>query len=85
MGQQTAVDWLIEKIKFQESHDAVILNEKYFSESILLKYLQIAKEMEEEHHENTWMDSRVECKGDDFIGKEKTFKQYYNETYGGDK
>ena len=82
MGQQTAVDWLIEKIKVQESHDAVILNEKYFSESILLKYLQIAKEMEEEQHENTWMDSRVEYNGDDFIGKEKTFEQYYNETYG---
>lgn len=69
----TAVEWLVEQLRKQ--------NPLYTKNELI----QIAKEMEEEQHENTWTDSRVECKGDDFIGKEKTFKQYYNETYGGDK
>jgi hypothetical protein len=46
--KQTAIDWLIEKINSHDSHDAVILSAKYFNESKLLKYLQVAKEMEKE-------------------------------------
>jgi hypothetical protein len=37
--------------------------------------------MEMRQHENTWIDSRIEIKGDDYIGKEKSFEEYYNETY----
>jgi hypothetical protein len=50
----------------------------YAEEHIIAKVLA----MEKEQHKNTWEDSRIESKGDDFIGKEKTFKEYYNETYG---
>jgi hypothetical protein len=38
--------------------------------------------MEKEQHSDTWIDSRVFDKGDDYIGKTKSFDQYYNETYG---
>ena len=45
---QTAVEWLIGKIKSYGKHDAVIMNERYFSESKLLGYLEQAKAMEKE-------------------------------------
>lgn len=41
-----------------------------------------AKTMHKEEHENTWIDSRIEDKGNDYIGKQKSFNEYYNETYG---
>ena len=40
-------------------------------------YLQ-AKEMEKEQHKNTWYDSRLH----NYIGKQKSFEDFYNETYG---
>ena len=75
--EQTAVEWqhielskfLHGKSEFTDAHD------------ILIK----AKEMEKEQHANTWDDSRVEDKGDNYIGKQKSFNNYYNEKYGGNK
>jgi hypothetical protein len=39
--------------------------------------------MEKQQHANTWDDSRVEDKGDNYIGKQKSFNHYYELTYGG--
>jgi hypothetical protein len=44
-----------------------------------------ALEIEKNQHANTWDDSRVEDKGDNYIGKQKSFNDYYEETYGGNK
>ena len=44
-----------------------------------------AKEMEKEQHANTWDDNRVEDKGDNYIGKQKSFNDYYEQKYGGNK
>ncbi len=83
MKQQTAVEWLIEKINSHDSHDAVILNEKYFSESKLLKYLQVAKEMEKEQIKEAnnygWDDRHQELNK---IWDDDADENYYNETYG---
>lgn len=66
---QTAVQWLVER---------------YFAsnEPFQFKHLEQALQMEKEQHEDTWLDSRLEDKGDNYIGKEKSFEQYYKETYG---
>jgi hypothetical protein len=69
--EQTAVEWLVEEL----------LNGKALMPSIIEK----AKEMENNQHANTWDDSRVEDKGDNYIGKQKSFNDYYEQTYGGDK
>jgi hypothetical protein len=71
MAQQTAVEWLFEQIPIEWSSRISAFNA-----------YQQAKQMEKEQHENTWIDSRIERNGDDYIGKDKTFEEYYNETYG---
>ncbi len=73
MAQQTAVDWLIKEIDSQYPHINILWKQRMIEQ---------AKQMEEEQHGNTWIDSRIEYNGDDYIGKEKTFEHYYNETYG---
>jgi hypothetical protein len=69
--EQTAVEWLVEEL----------LNGKALMPSIIEK----AKEMENNQHANTWDDSRLADKGDNYIGKQKSFNEYYEETYGGNK
>ncbi len=64
--QQTAVDWFYQRILAKD----------------IKKVYEQAKAMENMQHRNTWEDSRIESKGDDYIGKEKTFEEYYKETYG---
>ncbi len=68
MKQQTAVEWLIEQLQAP-------------CRTIPSHIIEQAKQMEMRQHENTWIDSRIEIKGDDYIGKEKSFEEYYNETY----
>ena len=41
-----------------------------------------AKQMEQKQHEETWFSSRVEDMGDEFKVEQKSFEDYYNETYG---
>ena len=72
MAQQTAVDWLLQQIESK--------NGKEFS-SYYTEFIEQAKAMEKEQHSNTWDDSRLFDKGDDYIGEQKTFEQYYNETF----
>ena len=43
--------------------------------------LEQAKAMHKDELQNTWEDSRVEDMGDDYIGKTKSFQEYYNETF----
>lgn len=75
--QQTAVEWfamkLAEKLGMPNAISFYVDNEK--------EILQ-AKEMEKEQHENTWDDSRLEDMGDNYIGKQKSFNEYYEQTYG---
>lgn len=78
----TAVDWFADKIwslAIQLIYDE--MNEGQFAMAYD-ELIEQAKQMEKEQHDNTWVDSRIEYNGDDYIGKEKTFEQYYNESYG---
>jgi hypothetical protein len=52
------------------------MNEKYFSESKLLKYLQVAKEMEKKQ-----IIDAVDYGCNDY-GSQKDGKEYYNQNYG---
>lgn len=76
--KQTAVQWLIQKLINRQNgiidgFPVLSLDEIYDK----------AKQMEKEQHKDTWLDSRIESNDEDYIGKEKSFEQYYNETYGG--
>jgi hypothetical protein len=72
MKQQTAVQWLQEAISKKLSSEIG----PYF-----LDLFDQAKEMEKEQHSDTWMDSRIEYFGDDYIRKEKSFDEYYTHTF----
>jgi hypothetical protein len=74
--KQTALEWLIEKINSHDSHDAVILSAKYFNESKLLKYLQVAKEMEKKQ-----IIDAVDYGCSDY-GSQKDGEEYYHQNYG---
>jgi hypothetical protein len=76
---QTAVEWLAEQV---EQHLLTFGNAQA---NVLSKLKKQAKQIEKEQHADTWLDSRLEDKGDNYIGKEKSFEQYYKETYGGNK
>ena len=39
-------------------------------------------EEEKEQMHDTWVDSRTFDKGDNYFGKQKSFDEYYNKTYG---
>jgi hypothetical protein len=71
--KQTAVDWL---------EDNLIGNpfsEKDFAHNVNI--FKQAKEIEKEQMSDTWVDSRTFDKGDNYFGKQKSFDEYYNETY----
>jgi hypothetical protein len=69
--KQTAVEWLQKKL--------IESGISFLSEEI--EYINQAKEMEKEQMRDMWEDSRIADKGDDYIGKQKSFDEYYNETY----
>jgi hypothetical protein len=70
MKKVSAVEWLIEQ-----------LNKKGFEPVVTDEEIEQAKEMEKEQHSETWNDSRIQYKGDNYLGKEKSFEEYYNETF----
>jgi hypothetical protein len=76
MVKQTAVEWLESELDFLSN---------YMSERDRSKLFEQAKEMEKEQHANTWDDSRVEDRGDNYVGKQKSFNDYYEQTYGSNK
>ena len=69
---QTAVEWLVNKLK--ESGIPLMKDE--------LEMIQQAKQMEKEQHYNTWLTAQMNYPNEDYIGISKTFEHYYNETYG---
>jgi hypothetical protein len=79
MSKQTAVEWYAEQV---EQHLLAFGNAQ---PNVLSKLKKQAKEMEKEQHEDTWLDSRLEDKGDNYIGKEKSFEEYFTENYGNNK
>jgi predicted Zn-dependent protease len=70
--KQTAVEWLADNLHYLHSTKWDDI-------------LEQAKEMQKEQHANTWDDSRVEDRGDNYVGKQKSFNDYYEETYEGNK
>lgn len=73
--QQTAVEWLIEQMICQ-------MGIRIENTTIGCELFDQAKEMEKEQHSDTWTDAQIFKEDDNFIGKSKTFDQYFNETYG---
>ncbi len=73
---KTAVQWLESQVE-QESG--------VLTKGLVLILIEQALQIEKEQHEDTWLDSRLEDKGDNYIGKEKSFEQYFNENYGDNK
>jgi hypothetical protein len=69
MSKQTAVEWLIENMKKLNQHESLEEWNNLFEQ---------AKAMEKEQIEDAWDD------GIDSFST-RSAKQYYNETYGGDK
>jgi len=69
MKKQTAVEWLIQWSK----ENPVAFQSDYYAA------IEQAKAMEKEQIEDAWHD------GFRFDSKYKNFKEYYNETYGGNK
>lgn len=65
----TAVEWLRNELKKWASLD----NPHLFEHALT---------MEKEQHSDTWTDSRTEHKGDDYIGKEISFDEYFKRVYG---
>lgn len=72
MAQQTAVDFLYEFVQMKLTNEQQMQFEGLF---------QQAKQMEKEQMENVWHDSRIEDFGDDYIGKQTSFNDYFNETF----
>jgi hypothetical protein len=77
--KQTAVEWFMDKIGEKQPNGLYVIDTLDDVQNI---YEQ-AKQMEKEQHEDTWLDSRIESNDEDYIGKEKSFQQYYEQTYGG--
>jgi hypothetical protein len=65
--------------KFFEEQEK--LNFSYDSREAFIEGFKLAKQMEKQQMEDVWHDSRVEDFGDNYIGKQKSFNDYYNETY----
>jgi len=84
MNKQTAVDLLANEIKEARRlcDDSTIEMDIWHTLDVLIKKSEQAKQMEKEQHEETWFSSRVEDMGDEFKVEQKSFEDYYNETYG---
>ena len=66
----TAVEWLVEKINEQKA---------WANPQQLKPLIEQAKEMEKEKLKDSWVEGSIKW------GTNRTFEQYYNETYGGNK
>jgi hypothetical protein len=74
----TAVEWLIEQLQKTRDWQRVI-NEVNQSSSSVRNVIKEAKEMEKEKLEEAWVE------GFKNWNPSKSFEQYFNETYGGNK
>lgn len=71
MKKQTAVEWLGNEL----------VKKGFPIEKYAMDSYEQAKEMEKQQHSETWDNSLIENKGDNYIGKEKSFEEYYNENF----
>jgi hypothetical protein len=87
MKKQTAVEWLISVLAHNDilDHNKVSSNKQLYNLYQRLK--DQAKAMEKEQHCTTYINAMKECMinplGDELYLEDA--KEYYNETYGGDK
>ena len=76
-NKQSSVEWLFEQIARRQGSILHTIPFYYENQDLL----QQAKAMHKEEQASTWLDSRLEDRGDNYIGKQKSFEQYYNETF----
>jgi len=84
---QELIERLEKKYKEYISHKG---NDEWYASvaygiEISIRHAKLMVDVEKKQHANTWDDSRVEDKGDNYIGKQKSFNDYYEQTYGGNK
>ena len=72
--KQSSIEWIYNNLKSHFEHDGDLL------EAVKMSFEQ-AKAMHKGELLDTWEDSRIEYMGDDYIGKTKSFDDYYNETF----
>ena len=77
MAQQTAVEWLINKL--QNRQNGIFDGFPHLS---LDKIYDQAKQMEKEQIKKSWFDSTLQFDNAASMVDKKEFEQYYNETYG---
>jgi hypothetical protein len=76
--QQTALEWLISQLQKTRDWQRVI-NEANQSSTSTRDVIKEAKEIEKEKLKDSWVEGSIHW------GTNKTFEQYYEETYGGNK
>lgn len=83
MAQQTAVEWLEDKIKDNIFCDH-ICGIEYWDKETLLGFIEQAKQMEREQHGKTWDEAikANENRGNVIARSICDFDDYYTETYG---
>jgi hypothetical protein len=81
--KKTAVEWLIDEIKFARHlcDDPSLEMDIWHTLDVLIAKGEEAKEMEKEQMEKVWDDSRDADFGDNDFRTQKSFKQYYEETF----
>ena len=80
--KQTAVEWLIDEIKFARNlcDDPNAEMDIWHTLDVLIAKGEEAKEMEKEQHKQTWFDSTAQFDNAAQMTYKKDFEQYYNET-----
>ena len=73
----SAVDWLVNEITLMK----VDSNSLFLNPNEIKGLVQKAKEIEENQHRDTWDESRIENLGDDYLGKQVSFSDYFKKRF----
>ena len=73
MAQQTAVEWLKNRLPSLFEHDHDDFYKRIFEQ---------AKQMEREQHNKTWLTAQEESLHENYFGRSRLFLEYFKETYG---
>jgi len=73
--KQTAVEWLEKELK------AIRLDVDKNVLKFIDKSFEIAKEIEKQHHKETWFESTSQFSNEAEMLYKKDFEQYYNEKF----
>jgi len=81
--KQTAIQQAIAMVRSREESMLDTLMGKHTAHHLqqVERLLYELIEAEKEQMCDTWVDSRTFDKGDNYFGKQKSFDEYYNETY----